>query len=227
RTDLFSLGSVLYFMATGRPPFRAERAMGVLNRVCHDTHRPVWQVNSDIPDDLSDIIDRLLEKKASRRFASAVEVRESLVRLLARTQQHGTRHRNRVKSFVRQRPFLSSGAIVCLASVIVAGFMFIPSSVERTRFRSIQPTEPVAPDNNISLAQQDQAIAAESAVYSATAQEISARLQQLEATSNAAQFAQPASDGFWQDSASFKVRLDQLERDTFRDSSISSTKEER
>ncbi|MCH9725510.1 MAG: serine/threonine protein kinase, partial [Planctomycetes bacterium] len=46
RTDLFSLGSVLYFMATGRPPFRAERAMGVLNRVCHDTHRPVWQVNS-------------------------------------------------------------------------------------------------------------------------------------------------------------------------------------
>lgn len=218
RTDLFSLGSVLYFMATGRPPFRAERAMGVLNRVCHDTHRPVWQVNSDIPDDLSDIIDRLLEKKASRRFTNAVEVRESLVRLLARTQQHGTRHRNRVLRFIRRRPFLASGAMVCLVSVIVAALMSTQPKAERTEVRSTPPEQIVVPDNNISLAQQDEAINAESAAYSAAAQEISQRLQQLEATSNATLFAQPENDEFWQDSASFNARLDQLERDTFRDS---------
>ena len=41
RSDLFSLGCVIYFMCTGRPPFRAEHAMAILNRICHDRHRPV------------------------------------------------------------------------------------------------------------------------------------------------------------------------------------------
>lgn len=226
RTDLFSLGSVLYFMATGRPPFRAERAMGVLHRVCHDTHRPVWQVNSDIPDDLSDIIDRLLEKKASRRFASANEVRESLARLLAKTQQHGTRHRSHVKRFIRRRPFLAGGVMTCLVLTIIAAWPFIQPKAERAEVRTTSLEQTVVPDNNASLAQQDEAIAAESAAYSAAAHEISARLHQLESAFNTAQFAHPIRDEFWQDSALFNARLDQLERDTVRDSSPPSIKEE-
>jgi serine/threonine protein kinase len=42
RPDLFSLGAVLYFMATGHPPFRAEGALAVLHRICREPHRPVW-----------------------------------------------------------------------------------------------------------------------------------------------------------------------------------------
>lgn len=66
QTDQFSFGAVLSFIATGHPPFRAERAMGVLNRICHEPHRTVWHVNNAIPDELSEIIDRLLEKKPTR-----------------------------------------------------------------------------------------------------------------------------------------------------------------
>ena len=47
RSDLFSLGAVLYFMATGHPPFRADGALAVLHRICHEEHRPVWQTNKD------------------------------------------------------------------------------------------------------------------------------------------------------------------------------------
>ena len=86
RTDLFSFGSVLYFIATGHPPFRAERAMGVLHRICNTPHRPVWQVNAKVPQELSQVIDRLLEKNPSKRVGSALAVRETLARILANVQ---------------------------------------------------------------------------------------------------------------------------------------------
>jgi serine/threonine protein kinase len=89
RSDLFSLGAVLYFMATGHPPFRAAGALAVLHRICREEHRPVWQWNKDMPDELSDVIDRLLEKKPGRRFGSADEVRQKLASLLSHVQQHG------------------------------------------------------------------------------------------------------------------------------------------
>src|SRR4029450_481061 len=48
RSDLFSLGSVLYAMSTGRPPFRGDTSMAVLKRVCDDTPPPTREGNPDI-----------------------------------------------------------------------------------------------------------------------------------------------------------------------------------
>src|SRR5439155_18359348 len=58
RADLFSLGSILYAMSTGRPPFRAHSSVAVLKRICEDTPRPVRQVNPDVPEWLGAIIAR-------------------------------------------------------------------------------------------------------------------------------------------------------------------------
>ena len=49
RSDLFSLGSVLYAMCTGRAPFRAETSYGVLRRVTDEEPRPIREINPDIP----------------------------------------------------------------------------------------------------------------------------------------------------------------------------------
>jgi serine/threonine protein kinase/formylglycine-generating enzyme required for sulfatase activity len=87
RSDLFSLGSVLYAMGTGRSPFRADSTVAVLRRVCDDTPRPIREINSDIPDWLADIIDRLLAKKPVERFQTAAEVAELLGQHLAQLQQ--------------------------------------------------------------------------------------------------------------------------------------------
>jgi WD40 repeat protein len=88
RTDLFSLGSVLYAMCTGgRPPFRAASTMAVLRRVCDDKPRPIRQINAAIPASFAQIIERLLEKDPARRFQSAAEVSEVLSQKLAELQQ--------------------------------------------------------------------------------------------------------------------------------------------
>ncbi len=71
RSDLFGLGSVLYFMLTGRPPFRAERTLAILHRICNETHRPVREVNPDIPLQVAALLDRLLEKDPVKRFSTA------------------------------------------------------------------------------------------------------------------------------------------------------------
>ncbi len=63
RSDLFSLGSVLYFMLAGHPPFRASSAMAVLHRICQFAHRPLIEVNRDVPIEVSQLVDQLLAKK--------------------------------------------------------------------------------------------------------------------------------------------------------------------
>jgi serine/threonine protein kinase len=87
RSDLFSLGSVMYAMATGHPPFRAETPYGILRRITDQAHRPLQEVNPEIPLWLSAIVDRLLAKEANQRFASADEVASLLEDCLAHVQQ--------------------------------------------------------------------------------------------------------------------------------------------
>src|SRR5262249_13122884 len=56
RTDLFSLGSVLYTLCTGRPPFRAPNTLAVLRRVAEDPPRRMREVNPEIPEWLEAIV---------------------------------------------------------------------------------------------------------------------------------------------------------------------------
>src|SRR6516225_2717207 len=89
RADLFSLGSVLYELCTGRPAFRAATTLGVIKRVCEETPRPIRDVNPDIPESLCRVIERLQAKKPADRPASAKEVADLLARLLASLQGQG------------------------------------------------------------------------------------------------------------------------------------------
>ena len=87
RADLFSLGSVMYAMCTGRPPFRAETTLAVLRRICDDEARDVREVNADVPAWLAAIIAKLLAKAPADRFQSAAEVADLLRQWLAHLAQ--------------------------------------------------------------------------------------------------------------------------------------------
>ena len=87
RSDLFSLGSVLYAMCTGRPPFRAETTFGVLRRIRETSPRPIREINADIPEWLERIVLKLLSKSPEDRIGTATEIATLLEQCLAHVQQ--------------------------------------------------------------------------------------------------------------------------------------------
>ncbi len=90
RADLFSLGSVMYAMCTGRPPFRAETTLAVLRRICEETPRPPRDINPEVPDWLQAVIEKLHARDPAKRFQTAAEVSELLEQYLAHVQQPAT-----------------------------------------------------------------------------------------------------------------------------------------
>jgi serine/threonine-protein kinase len=86
RSDLFSLGSVMYAMSTGHEPFRADSVYGILQRIVNDEPRSIREQNPSTPRWLEAFIAKLMAKDAESRFASAAEVAELLEHELAYLQ---------------------------------------------------------------------------------------------------------------------------------------------
>jgi eukaryotic-like serine/threonine-protein kinase len=84
RSDLFSLGSVLYAMLAGVPPFQGSSPFTVLKQVTDSRHRPVQDVNPAVPESVAEIVDRLMAKDPRHRYADAAEVASALNAELAK-----------------------------------------------------------------------------------------------------------------------------------------------
>jgi eukaryotic-like serine/threonine-protein kinase len=82
RTDLFSLGSVMYGMVTGRHPFQGSTSAVIFGNILHTAPVSPIQLNSSIPQELERIINKLLEKDREMRYQVAAELRADLKRLL-------------------------------------------------------------------------------------------------------------------------------------------------
>ena len=76
RSDLFSLGSVLYTLCTGRPPFRADTTFGVLQKILEDNPKNIRDLNPAIPDWLCRIITKLHALEPDDRYQSAEALAE-------------------------------------------------------------------------------------------------------------------------------------------------------
>lgn len=131
RSDLFSLGSLMYAACTARPPFRAETVFGVISRVCNSEPRPIREINPKIDEWLVAVIDRLMTKDRENRFQSASEVTSVLSAELAHAQ-NPTGVPKPSRGWAVQTPTSGSGTRKWIAGLtvaalgIAAAFAFLP-----------------------------------------------------------------------------------------------------
>lgn len=85
RSDLFSLGALLYEMAAGIPPFRGETRAAIYDAILHKNPKPVREINRALPNELEQIVSKCLQKDRHARYQQVAEIQVDLDRLRRRT----------------------------------------------------------------------------------------------------------------------------------------------
>jgi dienelactone hydrolase len=108
RSDVFSIGVVLYELLAGRRAFRGESEWSVMNAVVRDQPTPLQELRPDVPAAVAQVVGRCLEKDPARRYPSAVELLDDLRR---RTPAHAEARPSRMPRY------LAVAAVVAVAVV--------------------------------------------------------------------------------------------------------------
>src|SRR5712691_8104231 len=152
RSDIYSLGVVLYQMLAGVPPFDGDSAQAILMKQATATHTPIRRLRGDVPQALGSVVDRMLAKLPDERFQTAQQASRALVEALPTAAQDRVR---------LGRSRLAVGLASCAALVAGAAALWIAVS----RPPRLQATAPLPDAVTASLRRRGAVAARDVPVY--------------------------------------------------------------
>jgi serine/threonine protein kinase/tetratricopeptide (TPR) repeat protein len=117
RSDIFSLGSILYEMLTGEPPFKGEHEAALLYGIVHEEPEAVSNQREDIPEILCAAVDRSLEKETGKRYQNASELKADLRSLMGINSTASSTIASSVRKPIGRRWMIAAG-IILIAAVL-------------------------------------------------------------------------------------------------------------
>ena len=123
RSDVYSLGAVLYEILTGNTPYSGKTTREILDKVIHERPMPVLELAPDAPPELAVICEKALQKDQSQRYQTAAELAEEVQRFIDGSLVRAYRYslRQVIAHYYSRHRLLINTALACAAVLIVTG----------------------------------------------------------------------------------------------------------